>query len=285
MKKISIDQIVSVSRKQPFTARSLEFLQNYNAEDLAGVIKTIITQNLGSYSLTVPYVISGCVVSDSGKDVTAGEVFYGGKYYETTAVNGVTNIAQFILTKTQDATADPLEFTNGDMLNVHDIYKFVATDTATAGTFDSSDLVSAYGAGKISSQLILTSQSTYSATYVDMTDGVNPDLSYTTPNDGVTRKFKFTLKGDAELGAASGTTAGFGGKFQIYNSTDATSLDISRIETSVIFPSGSGDVVGCIPINCCTIVTLAPNKLIKCRMLNDADGVTVKECKFLIEEV
>lgn len=280
MKKISIDQIVSVSAKQPFTANSLKFLQDALDEDKAGIIKAIITQNLGSYSLTVPYVISGCVVSDAGKDVTAGEIFYGGKYYETTAVNGVTNIAQFVLTKTQDAVADPVIFTDSTSKTVHDIYKFVATDTATLGTFDSSDLVSAYGAGKISSQLTLASQSTSSATYVDMTG-----LTYTTPNDGVTRKFKFTLKGDAELSAASGTTAGVGGKFQIYNDTDATSLDISRLEVSVIFPSGSGDVVGCLPINCSTIISLAPNKTVKCRMLNDADGVTVNECKFLIEEV
>ena len=149
MKKISVNQIISVTRKQPFTGNSLKFLQDALDEDKAGIIKAFITQSIGSYSLTTPYVISGCVVSDAGKDVTAGEIFYGGKFYQTTAVNGTTNVAKFILTKTQDAVADPLEFTNGDILNVHDIYKYVATDVASGGDFTSADLVSAYGNASI----------------------------------------------------------------------------------------------------------------------------------------
>ena len=279
MKKIDTLQVTDPSTLQPFTARSLKFLQDATAEDVAGIIKSIVTSNLGSYSLTVPYVISGCVASDSNKDVTAGEVFYGGKYYETTAVDGSTNVAQFILTLSQDATADPVIFSDSSSKNVHNIYKYVPTDVASGGDFDATDLVSLYGT-KIAEQITLASQSTSSATYVDMTG-----LTYTTPADGVTRKYKLTLVGDAELSAASGTTAGVGGKFQIYNNTDATSLDIKRHELSVIFPSGSGDVVGCFSINCGTIVSLAPSKTIKCRMLNDADGVTVKECKFFIEEL
>lgn len=146
MKKISTTQIDDANDKlQPFTGLSLEFLQDALDEDKAAIIKALVTSNLGSYSLTVPYVISGCVVSDSGKDVTAGEIFYGGKYYETTAVNGTTNIARFILTKTQDATADPITFSDSSTGSVHDIYKYVATDVASGGDFTSSDLVSMYG--------------------------------------------------------------------------------------------------------------------------------------------
>lgn len=279
-KRIDTTQIVSPTSKQPFTGRSLAFLQDYNEEDKAAIIKALVISNLGSYSLTVPYVISGCVVSDTNKDVTAGEIFYGGKFYETTAVNGVTNVAQFILTQTQDATADPLVFSDSVSKTVHNIFKYVATDTATAGDFDATDLVSLYGVSKIAQQITQASFSTSSATYVDVTS-----LTYTTPNDGVTRTYKLSFLGDAELSAASGTTAGVGGKFQIYNDTDATSLDIKRLELSVIFPSGSGDVVGCFSINCGTIISIAPNKTIKCRTLNDADGVTIKEAKFLIEEM
>ena len=87
MQKIDTTQIVDPTSLQPFTGRSLEFLQDSLDIDKAGIIKAFITQTVGSYSLTVPYVISGCVVSDSGKDVTAGEIFYGGKFYETTDHN------------------------------------------------------------------------------------------------------------------------------------------------------------------------------------------------------
>jgi hypothetical protein len=281
MEVISISQISDPNKQQPFTGLSLEFLQNALRKDDAGIIEALVTKIVGSYSLTVPYVISGCVVTDSNKDVTAGTIFYGGKFYETTAVNGATNVARFIKTKTQDATADPVTFSDASTGSVHDIYKYVPTDTASGGDFIATDLVYLSSTSSvIAQQITLASQSTSSATYVDMTG-----LTYTTPNDGLTRKYKFTLIGDAELSAAAGTTAGVGGKFQIYNDTDATSLDIRRYELSVIFPSGSGDVVGCLPINCGTIVSLAPNKVIKCRMLNDADGVTVKECKFFIEEI
>lgn len=93
MKKINTNQITSITSKQPFTGRSLEFLQNYNAEDHAAIIKGLIISNLGSYSLTTPYVISGCVVSDTNKDVTDGEIFYDGKFYEVVGVNGTTNVA------------------------------------------------------------------------------------------------------------------------------------------------------------------------------------------------
>jgi hypothetical protein len=283
MKKIDTTQIVSATSKQPFTGRSLKFLQDALDEDKAAIVKTLITSNLGSYSLSTPYVISGCVYdSVSLYGVTAGEIFYGGKFYETTALanDSSTNIPRFILTLSQDATADPVVFTDSVSKNVHNIYKYVATDVASGGDFTAADLVSLYGVSKIAQQITQASFSTSSATYVDVTS-----LTYTTPNDGVTRTYKLSFLGDAELSAASGTTAGVGGKFQIYNDTDATSLDIKRLELSVIFPSGSGDVVGCFSINCGTIISIAPNKTIKCRTLNDADGVTIKEAKFLIEEM
>jgi len=149
MKKILTSNVLDPSQLQPFTAQSLRFLQESKEDDVAAIIKSIVTSNLGSYSLTVPYVISGCVVSDSGKDVTAGEVFYGGKYYETTAVNGTTNIARFILTASQDSTADPLTFSNSSVFNVHTIYKYVATDVASGGDFTSANLVNLYGAATV----------------------------------------------------------------------------------------------------------------------------------------
>ncbi len=283
MEVISISQILDPNKQQPFTGLSLEFLQNALRKDDAGIIETLVTKIVGSYSLTVPYVISGCVVTDSNKDVTAGKIFYGGKFYETTSVNGITNVARFILTKTQDTTADPITFSNGSTGSVHDIYKYVPTDVASGGDFTATDLVYlASTSSVIAEQITLATQTTSSGTYVDMTG-----LTYTTPNDGLTRKYKLTLKGDAELSAVSGTTSTAGGRFQIYNDTDTTSLDICRLEVRVIVTSGITDVVGCLPINCSTIVSLAPNKVIKCRMLNDAGGVgvNVEECKFFIEEI
>jgi hypothetical protein len=144
MKNINTSFVVDPLVRQPFTALSLAFLQSSRDENLAAIVKALIISNKGAYSLTAPYVISGCVVSDTFKDVTAGEIFYGGKFYTTTAVNGTTNTARFILTKTQDLTADPLTFTDSTVKNVHDIYTYVPTDVASGGDFTAIDLDSVY---------------------------------------------------------------------------------------------------------------------------------------------
>ncbi len=219
MKNIDISQIVEPTALQPFTANSLKFLQDYNTEDKAAIIKGLVISNLGSYSLTVPYVISGCVVSDSNKDVTAGEIFYGGKFYETTAVNGTTNVARFILTKTQDSTADPLIFTDSSSKSVHDIYKYVATDVASGGDFISTDLVSLYGVSKITFENRSVNQSTTSLTPVDLTGS-----TYTTPSIG-TKTWLITAKSYCKWAAAAGIPQG--GELQIYNATTLAELDVS----------------------------------------------------------
>lgn len=286
MKKISVNQIISVTRKQPFTGNSLKFLQDALDEDKAGIIKAFITQSVGSYSLTTPYVISGCVVSDAGKDVTAGEIFYGGKYYETTAVNGTTNVAQFILTKTQDAVADPLEFTNGDILNVHDIYKYVATDVASGGDFDSSDLVSAYGSGKIAVELTNATQTDSGGTYIDMTS-----LSYTIPK---TAKYKITLLANPQ--SATGSYGGLpvdvqaASYFRIYNSTDASVLDEKFTQNRAYLDLGTGgsyilNLTASFSVNCSTIVTLTAGKVIKAQFRTYFGSTTTTNNKMFIEEM
>jgi hypothetical protein len=194
MKKIITSNVVDPSILQPFTAQSLRFLQESKEDDVAAIIKALVISNLGSYSLGTPYVISGCVVSDSGKDVTAGEIFYGGKYYQTTAVNGTTNVARFILTASQDATADPLTFSNSSVFNVHTIYKYIPTDVATGGDFTSANLVDLYTGS--------TNKFTFYAerlTARNETTGTPPIdaaaqiFTFTTPNDGKIRDVLITL--------------------------------------------------------------------------------------------
>lgn len=193
MKKIITSNVLDPLQLQPFTAQSLRFLQESKEDDVAALIKALVISNLGSYSLTTPYVISGCVVSDAGKDVTAGEIFYGGKYYQTTAVNGTTNIARFILTPSQDATADPLTFSNGTPFNVHTIYKYVPTDVATGGDFTSSNLVSLYPG--VVSKLTLDAGTILNVAFSSGLNNLIPGATLTTPNDGITRKWLIIYEG------------------------------------------------------------------------------------------
>lgn len=273
MKKISIDQVVSITSKQPFTANSLKFLQDALDEDKAAIVKAFITQTVGSYSLTVPYVISGCVVSDTNKDVTAGEIFYGGKFYEVTAVNGTTNVAQFILTKTQDATADPVTFTDGVPKNVHDVYKYVGTDTATPGDFDATDFVSAYGVGKLSFENEPVTQTITSATLVDLTGA-----TYTTPNDGVTRTWLILGKSNADIGSGS---AADGAELRIL--IDGVSESISRTRIDVA-GSNVDDFVG--SLHCQKLASVAPNKVIKLQIVSlDGGSIDFINNSFIVIQI
>lgn len=272
MKTIDTSLVLDPSKKQPFTANSLRFLQESKSEDVAAIIKSIVTSNLGSYSLTVPYVISGCVVSDSNKDVTAGEIFYGGKYYETTAVNGTTNVAQFILTKSQDATADPIEFTNGDIENVHNIYKYVATDAASGGDFDATDLVSLYGSKEYANLYSVTGYTVGSGT-LDFTS-----MSYTTPNDGVTRLYIIEYKGTYVTSSGNVDASCI---IRIRNTTAGITLDEGRVGksnfVSTAVPTGSAYLnTG--------VVSIAPNTTIKVQGVQVADNVTFEYNRLSVTE-
>jgi hypothetical protein len=255
MEVISISQISDPNKQQPFTGLSLEFLQNALRKDDAGIIETLVTKIVGSYSLTVPYVISGCVVTDSNKDVTAGKIFYGGKFYETTSVNGTTNVARFILTKTQDATADPVTFSDSSTGSVHDIYKYVPTDVASGGDFIATDLV------RLDSVTAKEYANIYSAASfnVNNSGGYNnfTSMTYTTPNDGTTRNYIIEYKGVA---IPSNGLVDSNCKLRIFNTTDSQVLDESEVG------KGNSSTVGeinIIPTFMSTgVVTLAPNKTI-----------------------
>jgi len=193
MKKINISKIVSPSSKQPFTANSLKFKQDYDSENYAALIKALIISNLGTYSLTTPYVISGCVLSGA-YNITAGEIFYGGSFYNVTALSSSVNPIRLILTTTYDAIADPLTFTDGVAKNVHEIYTYVSTDVTIGGILASS-LVSVYAT------LVSYKYSFYNEiiTYRDESTGTPPIntqaqiFTFTTPNDGITRDVLITL--------------------------------------------------------------------------------------------
>lgn len=275
MKKIITSNVLDPSVLQPFTAQSLRFLQESKEDDVAALIKALVISNLGSYSLTTPYVISGCAVSDAGKDVTAGEIFYGGKYYQTTAVNGTTNVARFILTPSQDATADPLTFSDSSVFNVHTIYKYVPTDVASGGDFTSSNLVSVYGSGKITFNVNPADQNTSSTSYVDLATAV-----YTTPNDGITRNWLLLYNGVL----SKATSGGDGARVEFYNTT--TAAQIINTKTYLAVNATSIDLME-LNISLQKVISLAPNTTVKVRFfsISGGTGVTLANNDFSIIEI
>lgn len=278
MEVISTNQIVDPNAQQPLTGKSLTFLQNALRKDDAGIIQALVTKIVGSYSLTVPYVIDGCVLSDSNKDVTNGTLFYGGKFYEVVGVNGTTNVARFILTKSQDITADPVTFTDGSSKNVHDIYKYVATDVASGGDFIATDLVYlASVTGKINNEVQSSTQNTTSTSFADLTSG--SASTYTTPNDGKTRTWLILYSGTVYF---SGST-GDGGKARIYNATSSTALHSKESYMDIV---GTNVDLAIMDINCQKIVSLAPNTTIKIQIAStNGGGIDFKNNSFVMVEL
>ncbi len=254
MKNINITKIVDPTSLQPFTGNSLKFLQDGTAEETAAIVKAFILNAVGSYSLTVPYVISGCVYSGTTPNfaVTAGEIFYGGRFYELDAVSGYTNIPQFKLDKTNDPTADPLVFSDNQTWSVHDIFKFIGEDTATAKVFDATDLVSAYGSGKISFDVKTATQNTNSTTYIDLTS-----MTYTTPNDGVTRTFLIIANSCFNYS----TSAGNGGFLQVWDGSAELAVS-SNYGSIVAINIDRADL----PLSCSYVGSISPNTTIKLRV-------------------
>lgn len=277
MKKIITSNVLDPSVLQPFTAQSLRFLQESKEDDVAALIKALVISNLGSYSLTTPYVISGCVYDNTSLyGVTAGEIFYGGKYYQTTALanNTSTNIPRFVLTPSQDATADPLTFSDSSVFNVHTIYTYVATDSATLGDFNATQLVSVYGSGKITFNVVSANQSTTSTSYIDLTSA-----TYTTPNDGITRTWLILFNGVSKVS----TSAGDGTRVEIYNSTTTTQLATSRAYLDVLATTIDLMELG---VSLQKVVSLAPNTTIKIRFLSiSGGGINLEDNDFSMVEI
>jgi hypothetical protein len=285
MKNIDISQIVEPTALQPFTANSLKFLQDYNTEDKAAIIKALVITNLGSYSLTVPYVISGCTVSDSGKDVTAGEIFYGGAFYETTAINGTTNIARFIKTKTQDAVADPLIFTDSSSKSVHDIFKYVGTDVASGGDFTSANLVSLYGTS-VNVQYTDATSTITGTSYADITG-----FSHTITVAG---KYEITLKTNAVLdestGGGGGTSIVGQGEFRLWNDSDSVELDYTSCKNRFDLSGALGVPVYRLntdnTVVCTCLVDLTVGKVIKAQVKKTSGvNVVLNSSKFIIKKI
>jgi hypothetical protein len=140
MKIIDTSKAVDPNKQQPFSTRSLYFLQNGIRENYRYLASAIVGS---SYDDNTPYVIDGCVLSNANKDITDGHIFYNGGIYTVHAMTGSTGTPiRFKETLTPDATADPTTFSDGTLENVHIDHDYNALDSATVTyDFSATDLV------------------------------------------------------------------------------------------------------------------------------------------------
>ena len=131
MKRIDTSFVIDPSIQQPFTVKSLDFLQD-SMEEVAGVIARKLVKDRG-YSSNAPFKI---LQVDSQK----WWVYVGGMLwlYDATTTPMGANIATI---SNPSNAADPLQFSDGINRNVHNERVLVPTvGTLGFGIFDLADL-------------------------------------------------------------------------------------------------------------------------------------------------
>ncbi|MEO6901556.1 MAG: hypothetical protein ABI241_00550 [Bacteroidia bacterium] len=138
MNRIKTSDVSDPSIQQPFTARSLDFLQDANKEVVSGIALGLI----GKIYDPARYYLIGGLTSYGSNQFTDGYVFFNGELY---FVKGKTNTSPFtnipvltIDTNTSiGAPYDPLIFTDGVSRNAHFNRRFNLIDAiAGSGTVD-----------------------------------------------------------------------------------------------------------------------------------------------------
>lgn len=146
MNRIKTSDILDPSIQQPFTGRSLDFLQDAISQTVAALAQSICKDDITD---TQSYALYGCKKTSLGGsdykfdagfiyDTNSGEVYY---------FNGVASIAIatapiLSLVITNDPVADPITFTDSISRNVHNVRRLSVSDGALgSGIIDYADLI------------------------------------------------------------------------------------------------------------------------------------------------
>ena len=131
MKKIDTTQIVDPTSQQPFTGKSLAFIQQANLEVIGALTKAYLGTD---YSATQVYVIERC--RKVGNVINNGYIFYGGEIFtfigaDTTAY---ANVPVIKFQKPYDSAIDPVLFSDGVNKYVHELPQFYIDDGVSGST-------------------------------------------------------------------------------------------------------------------------------------------------------
>ncbi len=139
MKTINTSFVSDPSIQQPFTTKSLDFLQSGNKQALAVICRNIVKNHGLTYSASVPYLLSGPMFSPIVPFVGDGTIFFNDEIYilqENTAT-----ALYAVIDTTPDATADPLLFTDLVNRDVHNNRYLAFTNTLAGSLFAVADIV------------------------------------------------------------------------------------------------------------------------------------------------
>lgn len=131
MNRIITTSVADPSIQQPFTARSLDFLQDASKEMIKGFALSLIGK---IYDPTKYYVVSGLKAYGTNQ-ISEGCIFFNGELYYSAGKSTTTAFVNVpVLTLTvSDSPIDPVTFSDGTARKVHNVRHFVLSD-AISGT-------------------------------------------------------------------------------------------------------------------------------------------------------
>lgn len=145
MNNIDTTQVTDPTSLQPFTTKSLAFLQNANLEMIKGICTSIMGDTQFATSSTLGVAIAGCTYNGAGTTIFNGFIMYANELYYfagQASLNTFVNVPVVVADTTNDGTADPVDFSDGVSKNVHKVRRLKVVDQLTGtGLFDLSTMI------------------------------------------------------------------------------------------------------------------------------------------------
>lgn len=139
MNNIDTTQASDPNKRQPFSVKSLKFLQDATKEIFNAAAAALIGDSISG---AIGYIFySGRM---TGTVIASAYVYFGGEWYEMTGDDtaGYSNVPVIVADTTNDATIDPITFTDSSTGSVHKIRKLKVVDQVSGtGLFDYSAAV------------------------------------------------------------------------------------------------------------------------------------------------
>lgn len=259
-------------KQQPLPVASLLFLQDAYKDALNSTIRKM----LGNYNSAKGYILYGCVgtgTDPGARTISAGAIFYNGEIYTVPAAAFATtgsDVAVGKITVTNPAP-DPILLKDGTSTSVHNVRTIVFAAGATnSGDVNFNDLIAM---AKITS--IKTKNTQNFPNGGSRTDIAT--LTFTTPNDGITRKYLIRYKGSLVVGA---TTAGGA---TVYLMVDGADVDTDSCAINLGGGANFSYFNG--SLNCLWMVDIAPNKVVKVQGVSVISNVDILNSVLTITEL
>jgi hypothetical protein len=141
-KRVLTTYITDPSKRQPWTGKSLKFLQDGLEESIGVLLTNIIGP---TYDSSVGYIAQGCTNSGTAShpNISSGYVYFNGIVYESATFSTIlsgSDVVVATIENSYDYTIDPFQFSDGTTASVHQIKRIIWTaDDSGTGEFDYDD--------------------------------------------------------------------------------------------------------------------------------------------------